>query len=287
LIDIILSSEYFVIAFIAGIIGALFGIGGGIIIVPTLTLILGMDIHLAIGASIVSVVATSVAATGTYVKEDIVNMRLGMFLEMGTSSGALFGAFLAIYLQNKVLFLIFSLVLLYASYIMYQSSKIPEHLQFAPKNDWLATKFHLDGIYSELHSNSNNEKEKASTHYYVQKTPQVFGISIGAGIASGLLGVGGGFIKVPALVNLSRLPMKAASSTSNFMIGVTAATSALVYLKNGYVNPVTAIPIAFGTLLGALLGSILIRYLHPTKLRTYFALLLIFVSIRLFFQAFG
>lgn len=285
MIDVILSFEYFLVAFGAGIIGALFGIGGGIIIVPALTILFGLDIHIAVGASIVSVVATSLSATGTYVKQDIVNMRLGLFLEIGTAFGALLGAFIAVYLENDALFIIFSAVLLYASYIMYQSSKIPEHLQLASENDWFADKLQLDGNYSENVPNSNNETETINKHYNVQNTPQVFGISIGAGVASGLLGVGGGFIKVPTLVKVSKLPMKAASATSNFMIGVTAATSAIVYLKHGYVYPVIAIPVAFGTLIGALLGSILIRYVHPMKLRAYFALLLVFISIRLFFQS--
>ena len=284
MIDVVLSFEYFIVAFGAGIIGAIFGIGGGIIIVPALTILFGLDVHLAIGASIVSVVATSLSATGTYVKEEKVNMRLGLFLEIGTAFGALLGAFIAVFLEEKVLFIIFSVVLLYAAYVMYQSSKIPEHLQLASENDWIAEKLHLDGKYPEIIRNTNNEEERINKPYPVQNTPHVFGISIGAGIASGLLGVGGGFIKVPTLVKVSKLPMKAAAATSNFMIGVTASTSAIVYLKHGYVYPVLAIPVAFGTLFGALLGSVLVRYIHPTKLRAYFALLLVLISIRLFIQ---
>ncbi len=282
MIDIVSNCSYFIVAFLAGIIGALFGIGGGIIIVPTLTLAFGLDPHIAIGASIVAVVATSVASTGAYVKEDLVNMRLGMFLEVGTSFGALVGAITAAYLKNNELLILFSVILTYASYTMYRSSKTPEHLQFAAKNDFLAEKFHLNGRYEEKHSNIDGTNV---INYNVENVPEVLGISVGAGIASGLLGVGGGFIKVPALVKLSKLPMKAASATSNFMIGVTASTSAIVYLKLGYVDPLIAVPVAFGTLFGAVLGARLIHYIDASKLRAYFAGLLVLIAIRLFIQA--
>ncbi len=284
LISIIVNLEYFIVAFIAGIIGALFGIGGGIIIVPALTVLFGLDIKLAIGASIVAVVATSVSTTGSYVKEDLVNMRLGIFLEVGTSFGALAGAIISVYLKSTELVIIFSLVVVYAAYVMYKSSKIPENLQFAEKNDFLAEKFRLDGRYAERNGNNGNETPKAS-HYNVDQVPEMLGISVGAGIASGLLGVGGGFIKVPALVKISKLPMKAASATSNFMIGVTASTSAIVLFKLGRIDPLIAVPVAFGTLIGALLGSKLIHYIDATNLRSYFAGLLFLIAIYLFIGA--
>lgn len=286
MIDLVLNFEYFILAFLAGIIGALFGIGGGIIIVPALTILFGIAPQYAAGASIVAVVATSVASTGTYVKDDLVNMRLGMFLEVGTSFGALIGAFSLAILNESEIFFIFSLVLLYAAFMMYKSSKIPEHLQFAKENDKLAEFFHLNGRYTEIKGNNNNgDESKIIHHYKVDKTPAMLGISVGAGMASGLLGVGGGFIKVPALVKVSKLPMKAASATSNFMIGVTASTSAIVLLKLGYVDPLIAVPVAFGTLFGALLGSKLIKYIDATSLRAYFALLLVLIAIKLFTQA--
>ena len=150
--DPILITLYFVMALLTGIIGALFGIGGGIIIVPTLTIIFGIPFKVAVGASIVAVVATSVASTGTYVKDDLVNMRLGMFLEVGTSFGALVGAVVAVYLQNEILYLIFAPVLLYAAYIMYTSSKRSEHSQLATKNDSIANTLHLNGSFTETAS---------------------------------------------------------------------------------------------------------------------------------------
>lgn len=272
-----ISIAYFVIAFLTGIVGALFGIGGGIIIVPTLTLLFNVPLKLAVGASIVAVVATSVASTGTYVKSDLVNMRLGMFLEMGTSFGALIGAVVAVYLPDQILYLIFAPIVLYAAYIMYASSKQSEIAQLALKNDWFSETLHLNGSFAE--TASKNLEETKRTTYYVEKSPEMLGVSVGAGIASGLFGVGGGFIKVPALVKICKVPMKTASATSNFMIGVTASTSAIIWLKFGYVEPLLAIPVAFGTLIGALLGSKLIKYIHGTKLRAYFAILLVFVAL--------
>lgn len=286
MITLIVNVEYFIVAFLAGIIGALFGIGGGIIIVPALTVLFGLDIKLAIGASIVAVVATSVSTTGSYVKEDLVNMRLGIFLEVGTSFGALAGAIISVYLQSTQLVIIFSLVVVYAAYVMYKSSKIPEHLQFAEKNDYLAQKFRLDGRYAEKNGDNQADSDKPKvSHYYVDHVPEMLGISVGAGIASGLLGVGGGFIKVPALVKVSKLPMKAASATSNFMIGVTASTSAIVLFKLGRVDPLIAVPVAFGTLIGALLGAKLIHYIDATSLRSYFAGLLFLIAVYLFVGA--
>lgn len=270
--------EYFIVAFLAGIIGALLGVGGGIIIVPALTIIFNLDIHLAIGASIVAVVGTSVASTGTYVKDNLVNMRLGIFLEVATSLGAVIGALLAPKL-GKELFILFAIVLIYAAYTMFTSSRIAEHLQIAKKNHKIAEYLHLEGKYI-----NNSGEDPELKPYFVEKVPEIFGVSMGAGLASGLLGVGGGFIKVPALVKVSKIPMKNASATSNFMIGVTAATSAIIYLKNGFVDPLIAVPVAFGTLVGALLGSRIMRRVDATNLRAYFAFLLVIIAIQLFFK---
>jgi hypothetical protein len=279
LIDSILSFEYFILAFGAGIIGAILGIGGGIIIVPALTIMFNIPIHYAIGASITAVVATSTTSASSYIKSGLVNIRLGLFLEAGTAFGALLGALIATLLQSEILFIIFSIILIYTSYSMYTSSKTAEYLQFAKKNDYLANKLHLQGDYIRT---INNKIE--SNQYYVDKTSIMFGVSIGAGIASGLLGVGGGFIKVPALVKISKLPMKSAAATSNFMIGVTAGTSALVYLNNGFIDPILAIPIAMGTLFGALIGVRLIKYIKGNRIRVLFAILLLFISVQLFLK---
>ena len=282
MIDIILTLGYFITAFIAGIIGALLGIGGGIILVPALTIGFGMNIKLAIGASLTAVVATSSTAASSYIKKGLSNIRLGLFLEAGTAMGALLGAMIAVSLNKEVLLFFFSIVVLYASYLMYASSKQSEASQLALKNDRIADMFQLQDNYINL-----DKEDSPVGKYYVDKVPEMFGVSMFAGMASGLLGVGGGFIKVPALSRVSKLPIKAAAATSTFMIGVTAGTSALVYLNAGFIDPILAVPTALGTLFGSLIGARLIHVIHGNKIKVYFAILLVFIAIQLFLKAFG
>ncbi|MFW9930067.1 MAG: sulfite exporter TauE/SafE family protein [Candidatus Thorarchaeota archaeon] len=270
--------NYFILALLAGIIGAIMGIGGGIIIVPALTLIFNIPIHYAIGASITAVVATSSTSASSYVKEGISNIRLGMFLESGTTFGALVGAIITTaFASSDLLFVLFALLLVYASYSMITSAKSTEESQFAERNDRMADILQLQGHYFD-------KKINKEVNYYVDRTPHMLGVSVGAGIASGLLGVGGGFIKVPALVKVSKVPIKAASATSNFMIGVTASTSALVYLGRNYIDPFIAGPVALGTLFGALIGVRLFKYIHGNTLKVAFGILLILISIQLFMR---
>lgn len=277
-----LTLGYFITAFIAGIVGALLGIGGGIILVPALTILFGMNIKLAIGASLTAVVATSSTAAASYIKNGLSNIRLGLFLEAGTSLGALLGALIAVSLNKEVLLFFFAIVVLYASYLMYASSKQSEASQLAEKNDKIADMFQLQDNYVTFKG-----EEQSASKYYVDRVPAMFGVSMFAGMASGMLGVGGGFIKVPALSRLSKLPIKAAAATSTFMIGVTAGTSALVYLNAGFIDPILAVPTALGTLFGSLIGARLIRYVHGNKIKLYFAILLILIAIQLFLKAFG
>ena len=273
---------YFITAFIAGIIGALLGIGGGIILVPALTIIFNLNVKLAIGASLTAVVATSSTAASSYIKDGLSNIRLGLFLEAGTACGALLGALIAVSLPTNILLLLFSIVVLYSSYIMYASSKTSELSQMAKQNDRIAEYFQLQDNYVSSDNNDSNVKK-----YYVDNVPGMFGVSMFAGMASGLLGVGGGFIKVPALSKISKLPIKAAAATSTFMIGVTAGTSALVYLNAGFIDPILAVPTALGTLFGALIGARLIHVIHGNKIKVYFAILLVFIAIQLFLKSFG
>lgn len=282
MIDLLLAFEYLAIALFAGLIGALVGIGGGIILVPILVLVFDLPFHVAVGASITAVVATSITSTSSYIRNGLVNIRLGLFLEIGTAFGALSGAILAIYLKEDILFVIFSIVLVYAAYAMYASSKKSEISQLALKNDFLAEKLHLQAKYINL-----DNEPVSNEDYFVENTPAIFGISIGAGIASGLLGVGGGFIKVPALVKISKLPMKSASATSNFMIGVTAGTSALVYLAAGYIDPIVAIPVSLGAVFGASIGVRLLKHIPGNEIRVLFAILLIFVAVQMFLEGVG
>lgn len=222
-------------------------------------------------------VATSSTSASSYVKEGLSNIRLGMFLELATTVGAISGVFIAFLLKADFLYILFGLLLLYASYSMYKSTQHNELTQLADHNDWLASKLQLNSHFYDV-------KSKTTIHYYVDHTPVVFGISYIAGIASGLFGVGGGFIKVPAMSGIGKIPIKAASATSNFMIGVTAATTALVYFNSNSIDPLLAAPIALGTLFGALIGVRLIKHVPSQTLRKLFAVVLILASLELMSQ---
>lgn len=263
---------------LAGVIGALFGLGGGILVIPFLTLVEGVPVQLAVGASIVSVVATSSASAATYVKDHLTDLRLGMFLETGTVAGALTGAFVASYFQGPnewILFILFAAVLFYASAIMISERRVDFPKEVAP--DRLAKSLGLGGEYSDQSTGTRFK-------YEVTRTPHTLSISYLAGIVSGLLGVGGGVIKVPTMNLVSKVPVKVASATSNFMIGVTAAASASIYFLRGEVHPLLAAPLMIGVVAGAAVGTRLLRKTPPTTIKVLFAVLLIFVAVNMVFR---
>ncbi|HET7241467.1 MAG TPA: sulfite exporter TauE/SafE family protein [Gemmatimonadales bacterium] len=245
-------------AFLAGLLGALTGLGGGVVIVPLLTLVFGIDFRYAVGASLVSVIATSSGAAVAYVREGFTNVRLGMLLEVATTVGALFGAGLAGWITPSALAVVFGLVLLGSAWFSAQPR--PEHVVETP--DPLATRLHLDGTYPSL---------QGEKHYHVQRVPLGFGIMAGAGALSGMLGIGSGALKVLAMDQAMCLPFKVSTTTSNFMIGVTAAASAGIYLARGYVDPGLAMPVVLGVLAGATLGARLLTTTRSAMLRMIFA----------------
>ena len=245
-------------AFVAGLLGALTGLGGGVVIVPLLTLVFGIDFRYAVGASLVSVIATSSGAAVAYVREGYTNVRLGMLLEVATTIGALFGATLAGWIAPSALAVVFGLVLLGSAWFSAQPR--PEHVVESP--DPLATRLHLDGTYPSL---------QGEKHYHVQRVPLGFGIMAGAGALSGMLGIGSGALKVLAMDQAMCLPFKVSTTTSNFMIGVTAAASAGIYLARGYVDPGLTMPVVLGVLAGATLGARLLTTTRSAMLRMIFA----------------
>jgi uncharacterized membrane protein YfcA len=248
------------ISYFAGLLGSLVGVGGGIIVVPALTLLLGVSIQKAIAASIISVIATSSGAAASYVSERIANMRLGMLLEVATVIGALSGAFLADYISGRGLFLTFALVLFYTVYSMVKP-KGPQAAVAVP--DPLADRLRLHGSFFDR----SLGREVA---YRISRTKLGLGVSYFAGVASGLLGIGGGVLKVPVMNVAMGMPIKACTATSNFMIGVTAATSAAVYLMRGEVLPFVAAPVAVGVLLGAKTGARLLGGMKSGLIRYVF-----------------
>jgi uncharacterized membrane protein YfcA len=257
------------ISILAGILGSLLGLGGGIIIIPTLTLLFRIDIHYAIGASIVSVIATSSGAAAAYVRERMTNLRVAMVLELATSAGALTGAYLAGQLAVRWLYVIFGVVMGYSALMMFRKRHqiAGEEIIAAPWADYL-----------KLHSSYYDEAAGREIVYRVARTRVGLGLMYIAGIVSGLLGIGSGALKVPAMDLAMRLPIKVSTATSNFMIGVTAAASAGVYFARGDIDPFIAAPVATGVLIGAVLGSRLLGRLQSTTIRLVFVVVLLWVS---------
>ncbi len=257
---------------VAGALGALLGLGGGVIIVPVLTLMAGLNIHYAIGASIVSVIATSSGAAATYVKDKITNLRLGMFLEIATTTGAVTGALVAGLLPGRILSVIFGLVLAHSAWTMYRSRQ-----EDAPKVELgspLARRLHLHGAYFDPALNRRVD-------YQITRVPQGFGMMGIAGVISGLLGIGSGVFKVIAMDTLMRAPIKVSTTTSNFMIGVTAAASAGIYFLRGDIHPFIAAPVALGILLGTVAGTRLLLRLPGAAIRRIFVVVLILVALEM------
>ena len=260
---------------IAGALGALLGLGGGVIIVPVLTLGAGLNIHYAIGASIVSVIATSSGAAATYIRDQITNLRLGMFLEMATTSGAVVGAVVAGWLPGRVLSVIFGTLLLYAAWTMVRARW--EELPTGVVSSRLAVRLRLPGAYYD-------PMLKRTVSYQITGVPQGFGMMGLAGLISGLLGIGSGVFKVIAMDVMMRAPLKVSTTTSNFMIGVTAAASASIYFLRGDIHPFIAAPVALGILAGTILGTHLLLRLRGTAIRRIFVAVLLVVALQMIWR---
>ncbi len=259
--SLLILSLIFVGSIAAGLLGSLVGLGGGVLIVPLLTLVFKLPISFAIGASIISVIATSSGAAAAYVRDHMTNMRVGMFLELATTIGAISGAFLAGLLAPGLLSIVFGIILLIsAAPLLF---RIGEELPQGVKNDRWANWLRLSGSYPDHHLGKD-------IPYQVTHTPYGLGMMYIAGLISGLLGIGSGTFKVLALDTLMRLPMKVSTTTSNFMIGVTAAASAGIYFSRGDIPPLVAAPVALGILIGALGGARLLAHLSNKTLRYIF-----------------
>lgn len=257
------------IAVVAGILGSLLGLGGGVFIIPASTLILGASMHEAIGASIVSVIAASSGAALGYVRSGLVNVRLGSFLELATTSGALAGAVAAAHTPGRALAVLFAVLLTYSAYSMFQRRDTGRGGGGAPHP--LADRLSLNSAYYDAQTGR-------PLSYGVANVPAGFGVMWGAGIVSGLLGIGSGLLNVLGMDTIMRLPIKVSTATSNFMIGVTAAASAGYYFSRGLITPELAVPVAIGVLVGARSGSLLMPHLAASTLRRLFIPVLLFVA---------
>ena len=258
-----------VTSILAGLLGSLSGLGGGVVIVPVLTVIFHVDIHYAIGASLVSVIATSSGAAAAYVREGFSNIRIGMFLEIATTLGALLGAWLTTRVLTHSIGFIFGIVLLYSAY----ASIKKRHEAVTQQPDPLALRLKLQGTFPS--------SPTAHQDYVAQRVPAGFGLMTLAGTLSGLLGIGSGAVKVLAMDQAMRLPFKVSTTTSNFMIGVTAAASAGLYLRSGYIAPALAFPVMLGVLLGSLIGSRILVRAQVRTLRLVFALVIVVLGVEM------
>ena len=269
---LVFSVILFLGALIAGLLGSLTGLGGGVVLIPLLTLVFKVDIHYAIGTSLISVIATSSGAAAAYVKEGITNIRLGMFLELATTAGAIAGAFLATYLPTSIIAILFGAILILSAL-----------LSFAKLADPVTTG-QASLLSRKLRLNSSFPTAEGEKPYFVKNIVGGFIMMNIAGIISGLLGIGSGALKVIAMDNIMRIPFKVSTTTSNFMIGVTAAASVGIYLKRGYIDPGLSMPVMLGVLAGAFLGSRMLTKAKTASLKMLFALVILVLAAEMIYN---
>lgn len=268
---LLFAALLFVGSLAAGLLGSLTGLGGGVVLVPLMTLAFHVDIRYAIGASLVSVIATSSGAAAAYVREGFSNVRLGMFLEVATSLGALFGSFLATRMHTQALAIIFGVVLIYSAYLSWQQARnpVPDVVKGSP---WSA-RLKLSGHYPG--------RDGEPCPYEVDHIPAGAATMFGAGALSGLLGIGSGAVKVLAMDRIMKVPFKVSTTTSNFMIGVTAAASAGIYLHRGFIDPGLAFPVMLGVLCGSLVGARYLARARVSLLRTIFTWVILALGVEM------
>jgi uncharacterized protein len=273
---------FFIILFagsmIAGLLGSLTGLGGGVVIIPLLTIGLGVDIRYAIGTSLVAVIATSSGAAVAYVREGVTNMRIGMFLEIATTIGAIGGATLALIAPTHALAIIFGIVLLYSAVNSFINREriSPPYREPEKGEHWnLSGLLKLEGSYPSVNG---------QVFYNVFNLGGGFVMMILAGLLSGLLGIGSGAFKVIAMDTIMKIPFKVSSATSNFMIGVTAAASAGIYLGRGYIDPVLSMPVVLGILLGATIGARTLMISRTRKLKVVFAIVIALLALEMIYD---
>lgn len=260
------------ISFGASVLGGILGMASGIFIVPLLTLYGNVDIHTAIGASVVSVIACSCAGASSYLRAKLTNFRLAMVLEISTTLGALTGVLMIGLISNQSLTILFSVILFISAYQMF-SKRRESHLNSIPADDSWGTKLALHGQYPDVH--------EGEVKYYVHNVPLGLTLMYLAGLISALLGIGSGVLKIPAMDSALKLPIKVSSATSNFMIGVTAAASAAAYFVRGEINPTVTGPVVLGSVLGALLGARVLIKTSGDKLRIAFIVVLVIFGIQM------
>lgn len=261
-------------SFLAGLLGSLTGLGGGIVVIPVLVALFKINLHFAMGASLICVIATSSGAAAAYLREGYTNLRIGMYLEVAAVIGALIGALLVGVINKDYLIVLFSGVLFLSAYLTLARHEDKE--QYRTSHPW-ASKLKLNGTYPHKHK---------TQQYHVQNAPLGLFLMGIAGMLSGLLGIGSGSLKVLAMDQALRLPYKVATATSNFMIGITAATSAGIYFNYGYINPVITFPVVLGVLAGSFLGGKILPWIHIRALRIVFSIVICLMAVQMLYQNF-
>ena len=267
----------FLVSIFAGIFGSIVGLGGGVVVIPALTILFGVNIHFAIGASIVAIIGTSSGAASTYVRDKVTNLRVGMFLELASTTGAIMGAALAAYANSALLELIFGAILIVS--LVPTMMKIGEEIPKSPELKGLAKRLNLTGSYVE--------KDRSVVRYNSERPAEGLLGTWVAGILSGLLGIGGGAFKVLSMALAMKLPMKVSTTTSNFMIGVTAAASAGIYFARGDVDPLIVAPVAVGILIGAAVGARILLRSRNASIRKAFAVVMAVAAVEMILSALG
>lgn len=259
-------------SFLAGLLGALTGLGGGVVVIPVLVLLFHVNIHYAMGASLISVIATSSGTSAAYLREGYTNLRIGLFLETAAVIGAIAGALLIALVSKTFLTVLFSFVLFFSAYLT--MTRHEEKDNYQQSHPW-ALAFKLDGSYP------NNQ---GMQNYHVQHVPAALSIMGVAGLLSGLLGIGSGALKVLAMDQALRLPYKVATTTSNFMIGITAAVSAGIYFSQGYINPLIAFPVMLGVLIGSFSGAKILTHINSRMLRIIFSIVICLIGVEMLYK---
>lgn len=260
------------ISYFSGLVGALTGLGGGAVLIPALVLLFHVDIHYAMGASLIAVIATSSGAAIAFLRDGYTNIRIGMLLETGAVVGALFGAFVVTMISASSVAIVFGIVMFISAYLTWRRK---EALDGHTVSHAWATYLKLDGTYSVAGSKKT---------YHVQRVPFALGIMTVAGALSGLLGIGSGTLKVLAMDQAMRLPYKISTTTSSFIIGITAAVSAGVYFSQGYINPVLTFPVMIGVLLGAVTGAKILVKAPSQPLRLIFSVVVLVMGLEMIYK---
>ncbi|MGM5631521.1 sulfite exporter TauE/SafE family protein [Apibacter raozihei] len=260
-------------AIAAGMLGSLTGLGGGVVIIPLLTLGFDVDIKYAVGTALVTSIATSSGAAAAYIKEGITNVRIGMFLEIATTAGAVLGALVAVYLPISSIYIILGITLIFSSVMTVRKKN--QSIDYSKPGSKLGTILKLNGSYPT---------SEGIQKYNVRNVAGGFSLMTLAGILSGILGIGSGSLKVLAMDTAMKIPFKVSTTTSNFMVGVTAAASAVIYFQRGQINPELAMPIVLGVLIGAFFGSKILMRIDVSLLRKIFSIVISILALQMIYR---